>query len=508
MLVAGPNSTLALQPPSPGIGDLRIDTVTRRDIMLLLDAIRDRGAAVLANRALAVTRRMFTFAVERGVIEASPFVGVRAPRDARARTLSDDEIRLLWAATAPGAPRIETSTRLALRLLLLTGARATEVCGASWDEINTVAAEWVIPAARTKNGRETPHSALRAGDGNRPGCRRPAPRGLASAGGAWRGACDDLGCSASAPAHPRLRRDGARSPPFHRYGAAASRHPARSHGSRAQPRLGQPRGRGRRSISATIGLRRSARRSTHGRAISSPWRPARQTAATSCRFLRRVWRAKTCHGAARLAPERVGFRTAPAASLPFMRSAGGAQRMPYISDAERERSRWTTLAEAVAHVEEHDGCDRPALKQLCDALGDRKLRNKFEDEKWFDCLPERASFWQQARIRIDDAKVFDADAGEWRTLLVLEDDILRLWPITNAKGRGRPVVQDKIHEAFGQLFQDGPNLKAMSQKQRAKAVNEKCGEEFDVRTVEKYFQSWLEKRQIEAQRQRELYNRF
>jgi integrase len=28
------------------------------------------------------------------------------------------------------------------------------VCGASWDEINTVAAEWVIPTARTKNGRE------------------------------------------------------------------------------------------------------------------------------------------------------------------------------------------------------------------------------------------------------------------------------------------------------------------------------------------------------------------
>ena len=139
----------------PVIGDLRIDTIARRDIVLLLDAVRDRGADVVANRALAVTRRMFAFAVERGVIEISPFAGVRASRETpRAHTLSDDEIRLLWAATAPGAPRIETSTRLALRLLLSTGARATEVCGASWDEINTVAAEWVIPAARTKNGRE------------------------------------------------------------------------------------------------------------------------------------------------------------------------------------------------------------------------------------------------------------------------------------------------------------------------------------------------------------------
>jgi integrase len=43
---------------------------------------------------------------------------------------------------------------MALRLLLLIGARASEVCGASWDEINTGAAECVVPGERTKNGRE------------------------------------------------------------------------------------------------------------------------------------------------------------------------------------------------------------------------------------------------------------------------------------------------------------------------------------------------------------------
>jgi integrase len=139
----------------PIIGDLRVDTVVRRDIVLLLDAIRDRGAAVVANRALAVTRRLFAFAVERGVIEISPFAGVRASRETpRARILSDDELRQLWAATAPGGSRIEPSTRLGLRLLLLTGARAMEVCGASWDEIDSETAEWVVPSERVKNGRE------------------------------------------------------------------------------------------------------------------------------------------------------------------------------------------------------------------------------------------------------------------------------------------------------------------------------------------------------------------
>jgi integrase len=139
----------------PAIGDLRIDAVTRRDIVTMLDAIRDRGADVAANRALAVTRRMFAFAVERGVIEASPIVGFRATRETpRARTLNDDEVRRLWISTAPGSPHIEPSTRMALRLLMLTGARASEVCGARCDEIDIDAAEWVIPAVRTKNGRE------------------------------------------------------------------------------------------------------------------------------------------------------------------------------------------------------------------------------------------------------------------------------------------------------------------------------------------------------------------
>jgi integrase len=138
----------------PVLGDLRLDTVTRRDIVTMLDAIRDRGADIVANRVIAVVRRMFGFAVERGVVESSPFVGIRAARErTRARVLTDDELRRLWAATAPGAPRIEPSTRMALRLLLLSGARASEVCGAPWLEFDVSAAEWLIPAARTKNGR-------------------------------------------------------------------------------------------------------------------------------------------------------------------------------------------------------------------------------------------------------------------------------------------------------------------------------------------------------------------
>jgi integrase len=140
----------------PAIGALRLDRVTRRDLVAVLDAIRDRGADVAANRVLAVIRKMFAFGIERGVIAQSPVAGFKSSRETpRERVLTDDEIRALWVATESESSLMEPSTRLALRLLLLTAARAGEVCGARWGEFNGEApAAWIVPAPRVKNGRE------------------------------------------------------------------------------------------------------------------------------------------------------------------------------------------------------------------------------------------------------------------------------------------------------------------------------------------------------------------
>jgi site-specific recombinase XerD len=65
----------------PTLGSLRLDTVTRRDIALTLDTVRSRGADVMANRALALTRRLFAFAVERGVVTTNPVAGLAMSRE-------------------------------------------------------------------------------------------------------------------------------------------------------------------------------------------------------------------------------------------------------------------------------------------------------------------------------------------------------------------------------------------------------------------------------------------
>ena len=136
----------------PVIGLKRLRDVRRADAIDILDGIVDRGAPFTANRALAVLTRLGNWAVEREIIPASPFDRIKPPavETSRERVLSDDEIKLVWAAfEAVGHPFGAFG-----KLLLLTGARRAEVAGMRWSEVDIAARAWTLPGARTKNGRE------------------------------------------------------------------------------------------------------------------------------------------------------------------------------------------------------------------------------------------------------------------------------------------------------------------------------------------------------------------
>lgn len=127
-----------------------IKSITRRDVVDLLDGIIDRGAAVTANRVLAAVRRLFNWSIDRGVIEVSPIAGMKAPtvERSRDRVLSDDELRRVLRA----ADRLGWPFGPFVHLLALTGQRLSEVGEMSWGEIDREKAVWVIPAHRAKNG--------------------------------------------------------------------------------------------------------------------------------------------------------------------------------------------------------------------------------------------------------------------------------------------------------------------------------------------------------------------
>lgn len=135
----------------PAWGQRKVAEITRRDAVVLVDQVRERGQ-VIANRTQSVMVRLFNFAAERGVIAHSPLSGLRKTAEkSRQRALSAQDVRLFWTATDPESPvDLFRQTKLALRLILLTGQRPGEVAGMTWQEIdgNT----WSIPAERRKGG--------------------------------------------------------------------------------------------------------------------------------------------------------------------------------------------------------------------------------------------------------------------------------------------------------------------------------------------------------------------
>jgi integrase len=136
---------------TPVMGRKKAKDIRRRDIVLLLDEIVERGAVITANRVLAVTRKMFNFAVGRDIIDASPCVQIPAPskENRRERNLSEDEIKVFWDKLDDA--KISKEIKLALKFLLITGQRKSEVIEAEWKEFDFKTKWWTIPAKKAKN---------------------------------------------------------------------------------------------------------------------------------------------------------------------------------------------------------------------------------------------------------------------------------------------------------------------------------------------------------------------
>lgn len=139
-------------------GGRPIHEISRRDVVALLDDIEDARTPITANRIRKLVRQLFTWAVERDIVQTTPVVGRNTiVREVpRARYLFEDELCAVWNACDdldyPFGPLI--------RLLIVTGQRRGEVAGMCWSEIEDDT--WTIPTERTKPGREhaVPFSSL------------------------------------------------------------------------------------------------------------------------------------------------------------------------------------------------------------------------------------------------------------------------------------------------------------------------------------------------------------
>lgn len=132
-------------------GDRKAEDIRKRDVVLLLEGIVERGSPAMSNQTLKIVRKMFNFAVERDILQHTPCAGVKAlaPNNSRERTLSEAEIKTLWTSLDSGI--ISDEIKRALKLILVTAQRPGEVIGMRAAEIDK--RWWTIPSERAKNGR-------------------------------------------------------------------------------------------------------------------------------------------------------------------------------------------------------------------------------------------------------------------------------------------------------------------------------------------------------------------
>lgn len=131
----------------PAWRDRTVHEIKKRNVIDLIEPIA-ATTPIMANRAQEVVHKFFAWLVARDVVAANPCTGLVMPgtEQARERFLDDAEITALWAA-CDGDPIFGA----AIRLMLLTGARRSEVAEMTWSEIDTDKRIWTLPAARSKN---------------------------------------------------------------------------------------------------------------------------------------------------------------------------------------------------------------------------------------------------------------------------------------------------------------------------------------------------------------------
>lgn len=135
----------------PALKFMQTTDITERDIVKLLGRINDQISSKASNKALNILQSMFEYAVSRGFIESSPCADLELQIEEtfEDRVFTEEEVKKFWSGLDKA--KMSEGTRLALKVLLLTGQRNGEVAGAKWQEFNLREKWWTIPAARTKN---------------------------------------------------------------------------------------------------------------------------------------------------------------------------------------------------------------------------------------------------------------------------------------------------------------------------------------------------------------------
>lgn len=136
----------------PAFQNRLLNEITADDLRALCNKVKARGAPATAVHIRDILKQVYAFAVLHGEKVDNPAESVGAasiatfvPKD---RALSPLEIRLM--ARQMESVATYPTIRLALRMILLTLVRKSELIEATWAEVDFENATWTIPKARMK----------------------------------------------------------------------------------------------------------------------------------------------------------------------------------------------------------------------------------------------------------------------------------------------------------------------------------------------------------------------
>lgn len=138
----------------PHIGFRPIGQITPPELLQVIKKIEKRGALEAARRTLQLCGQVFKYAIPNGLAERNPAADLTGALTPRKRThfaaLDSKELPAFIKALEGNEARLYVSTRRAVKLLMLTFVRTSELIGASWDEFDFENKQWNIPAERMK----------------------------------------------------------------------------------------------------------------------------------------------------------------------------------------------------------------------------------------------------------------------------------------------------------------------------------------------------------------------
>jgi integrase len=111
-----------------------------------------RGGKGTASRTVGLLGGIYSFAVERGIVDQNQVRGIKRYKDKRVeRFLSEDELSRLGVAlaNAEASGAVSLYAIVAIRLLLLTGARKGEILSLQWEWIDFERGIIFLPDSKT-----------------------------------------------------------------------------------------------------------------------------------------------------------------------------------------------------------------------------------------------------------------------------------------------------------------------------------------------------------------------